>query len=250
MYPFLHSVTSSLLFLFLPSVTETEPLKEEAEQHTIKEEVRKVWAIASDSKYKYLNAYFFFPGLCVSFYAGFLYKLVKLSVIQHKDESDADYNHRLNFSEGLVFITLGLSQLITGIIMNRIGDKFCKFKLAIVGTLIVEVAAFTSFICFFTNSYVLCFFCAYLWGTSENFLQTNTNALVSTIFPGRVEGYSVYRVFFSVGVVVVLLINILLSSTPSYYFLTIILAIQTITTGISLNLGDLKNDKQKESLIS
>ena len=147
-----------------------------------------------------------------------------------------------------MFITLGLSQLITGIIMNRIGDRFCKFKLAIVGTLLVEIAAFTSFICYFTKSFVLCFVCAYLWGMSENFLQTNTNALVSKIFPGKVEGYSVYRVFFCTGVVSVLLIGILLSEAPGYIFLTIVLVMQTVITGISFNLKDL-DEPEKQSLI-
>lgn len=80
--------------------------------------------------------YFWFPGLAVSFYAGFLYKLVLDSVIREDGESDEDYNHRVNFSEGLVFITLGVSQLITGIMM-RFSEKLCTFKLAIVGTLIV-----------------------------------------------------------------------------------------------------------------
>ena len=165
--------------------------------------------------------------------------MVVESVPQDQGESDDDYNHRLNFSEGLVFITLGLSQLATGILM-RFAEKFCMFKLAVVGTLIVEVAGFTSFICYFTTSYPLCFVCAALWGCAENFLQTNTGAMISKIFPGKVEAFSVYRVFFSIGVVSVLILNIALSDTPKYIFLTIILVMQTIITGVSINLKDLK----------
>ena len=30
-------------------------------------------------------------------------------------------------SVGLVFITLGVSQLITGLLINRLAVKFCKF---------------------------------------------------------------------------------------------------------------------------
>lgn len=84
-------------------------------------------------------------------------------MVRDDGESDEDYNHRLNFCEGLVFITLGVSQLVTGILM-RFSEKFCTFKLAIVGTLIVEVAGFTSFICYFTKSFPLSFVCAALWG--------------------------------------------------------------------------------------
>lgn len=85
----------------------------------MKQELGKVWAIIKNSKYIYLNIYFLFPGLTVAFYAGFLYKLVKGSLFQGKDESDEDFNHRINFCEGLTFITLGLSQGLTGIVMNR-----------------------------------------------------------------------------------------------------------------------------------
>lgn len=39
-------------------------------------------------------------------------------MVRDDGESDEDYNHRLNFCEGLVFITLGVSQLVTGILMR------------------------------------------------------------------------------------------------------------------------------------
>ena len=90
-----------------------------------------------------------FPGLTIGFYAGFLYKLVKINLPQAEGESEDDYQQRLNEFNGYVFISLGFSQLFTGLIMNRVAEKFSKFKLAIVGTLIVEMAGFTSFITYF-----------------------------------------------------------------------------------------------------
>lgn len=64
--------------------------------------------------------------------------------------------------------------------------------------------------------------------------------MISKLFPGKVEAFSVYRVFFAIGVVSVLILNIALSSTPKYIFLTIIFVMQTIITGLSINLRDLK----------
>lgn len=163
---------------------------------------------------------------------------------------------RLNEHEGYVFITLGLSMIFTGIMMNRFAEKFNTFKLATVGTLIVEIAGFVSFVCYYTKSYFLCFVASFLWGCSETFLQTNTGGLISKVFPGRVEGFSVYRIFFALGVVFVLIINIVLSDYDPYIFLTIILVLQTLTTAISLNLRYLEvpavdNDKTNvESLLS
>lgn len=45
----------------------------------------KVIAILKEKKNKNLIFYFFFPGLCVAFYATFLFKLIGLSIIQDND---------------------------------------------------------------------------------------------------------------------------------------------------------------------
>lgn len=78
-----------------------------------------------------------------------------------------------------------------------------------------------------------------LWGSAETFLQTNNGSLIGQIFPGKVEGFSVYRIFFSIGSVTGFLLGIALSGTPGYIFLSIVAAIQVIITGISINLKDL-----------
>ncbi len=59
---------------------------------------------------------------------------------------------------------------------------------------------------------------------------------MAKVFAGKVEGFSVYRIFFAFGVVFVLIINIALSDYDPYIFLTIVLVLQTLTTAISLNL--------------
>jgi hypothetical protein len=81
----------------------------------------KVLAIFKEEKYKYLLTYYFFPGMCVGFYATYLFKLIGMSIVQDSGEDTTDYNKRVSFYTGLVFIALGLSQAITGFVMNRIG---------------------------------------------------------------------------------------------------------------------------------
>ncbi len=152
-----------------------------------------------------------------------------------------DYERRVNFSSGLVFISLGLSNIVTGLLMNRFAEKFCKFKLAIVGTFLVELATFASLICYFLKSYPVCFVCAALWGISETFLKTNNDALISKIFPNKVEAFSVYRIFFSIGAVAVFVLGIALSQAPGYIYLIIIIVIKVIISILSLNLKDLDN---------
>jgi MFS family permease len=91
--------------------------------------------------------------------------------------------------------------------MNRLGDRFNKYRLASLGTLIVELSAVISLVTYYTERYWLCFICSALWGISETFFQSNTGALISLEYKGKLEGklyyysaYSVFRIFFAIGV--------------------------------------------------
>ncbi len=120
--------------------------------------------------------------------------------------------------------------------MNRFAEKYCKFKLAVSGTLIVEVAGFISLLCYFLKNYWLCFAVSALWGAAETFLQTNTGALIGLIFPGKVESYSVYRVMFALGVTLTIVLNIALKDEPAWIFLSIVMGVQAAISRVSLNL--------------
>jgi MFS family permease len=189
--------------------------------------------------------YYFFPGLCVAFYATFLFKLIGLSIKQAEDETKTDYNKRVSYYSGLVFISLGVSQALTGFIMNRVGEKFCKFKLAVIGTLWVEVAGFVSLLCYFLELYPLCFAVAFLWGSAETFLQTNTGALIGIVFPGKVEAFSVYRIIFAIGTTITIILNIAMKEIPPWVFLTIVMAVQVLTSVISNQIIDLKGKSER-----
>ena len=122
----------------------------------------------------------------------------------------------------------------------RFVQKVCTFKLAFVGTLIVLISCLVSFICYSSQSLPLCFMCAILWGTSQTFLQTNIGVMISKIYPSQVvEGFSTYRVFFTIGVVSMLLVSIVLSPFSSYIFLTLILIITIVIIRVSLTLKNL-----------
>ena len=58
--------------------------------------------------------------------------------------------------------------------------------MAIFGTLIVEIASFVSFVCYYLKAYEVCFVASFFWGCAETFLQTNTGGLIATVFEGKV----------------------------------------------------------------
>jgi hypothetical protein len=102
------------------------------------------------------------------------------------------------------------------------------------------VAGFVSLLCYFLNSYALCFAVAFLWGSSETLIQTNTGALIGKLFPGKVEAFSAFRIIFAVGVVSTIVLNIALKDAAAWIFLTIVMAVQVITNKVSTNLGETK----------
>lgn len=135
-----------------------------------------------------LLLYYTFAGVTVGCYAGFIYKLINRAFKRSDGESEDEYEKSVKFHTGLVFIALGCSQTVTGLIMNRVGDKFNKYKMASFGTLIVEFAIISSFLAYFLESYGLCFLVSILWGGSEAYIQSNTGALISAEYEGKVAG--------------------------------------------------------------
>lgn len=96
-----------------------------------------------------MKLYYAFAGVTIGCYAGFVYKLVARSYKQSTDQTDDDYSKQLKFYTGLVFIALGVSQVLAGFVMNRVGDIFNRYRMASFGTVIVEVAIIISLLAYF-----------------------------------------------------------------------------------------------------
>lgn len=172
----------------------------------------------------------------MAFYSTYMYKIVKITLPVGIGETIDDYNKRLNLSEGLVFITVGVSQVTTAILYRKYTQNTNKFKLATLGCLMIEIAGFVSFICYLLESYKLCFMAAILWGMSEILMQTNTAVMVSIIFKDKVEGFTISRIFYCIGVTVFILTNLLMSHLSIAIFLTCFLVFTTFGTVVSMNL--------------
>ena len=168
-----------------PSGKETHHLKE---PDSLKDKLAEMKELIMEPGSWPQKLYYVFIGMVIACYAGFLFKLIDRSYKQSEGQSDADYKKDLKFHTGLVFILMGVSQVLTSLIMNRVGDRFNKYRMASFGTMIVEVAAVISLLTYFLESYWMCFFCSALWGASEAFLQSNTGALISIEYEGKVAG--------------------------------------------------------------
>lgn len=124
--------------------------------------------------------------------------------------------------------------------MNRFGERFCKFKLAVCGTILVEFAGFMSLLCYMFESYPLCFVISFLWGGCDIFIHTNLGAIISSLFPGKVEAFGVFRIFFALGVVSTTLLNLALGGQPLWIFLVIVMVFQMFYSLVSIKVMELK----------
>lgn len=79
-----------------------------------------------------------------------------------------------------------------------------------------------------------------LWGGSDTFLQTNLGAIISALFPGKVESFSVFRVFFALGTTTTIILNLALKDVDGWVFLVIVMAIQMFYSLVSINVMELK----------
>ena len=131
----------------------------------------------------------------------------------------------------VALLSLTLGSVFTGILMNQFSERFNAFKLPVVGTSIVSSATFFSLTCYLTHFLPLCYISAFLWGSSFNFTQSNIGALISKVFPGKVEAYSVFSIVNSFGSFAILWLEVILSS--DLIFLLIIAVIQVGMTGVA-----------------
>jgi len=58
----------------------------------------------------------------------------------------------------------------------------------------------------------------------------------------------VFRICFAAGTVFTILVNIALGDEPGWIFLTVVMVIQLVATGLSSQLMDLKDDNKKSVL--
>lgn len=181
-----NAVSSSFMFLLLP-----KPKKDlQQSGKTLKEQVQGIVDLIKEKGSFSIHLYYTFTGVTVACYAGYLYTLVVRAYPKADGQEDEVYKKDLKFHTGLVFIALGASQVLTGLLMNRFGDRFNKYRLASFGTLLVEASAVISLVTYYTKLYWLCFICAVVWGCSETFFQSNTGALIALEYKGKLEGIS------------------------------------------------------------
>lgn len=119
---------------------------------------------------RYFLAFAMLSGIIVTFYSGFLSRLVGNSIEadSHTDDGKKEISRKLSFT----LICLGCFEIISGLVSGRLADKFNVYKLATVGTFLCLIGLGFSFLGLFTYNYFMCFVIAAVWGFCDCFFQT------------------------------------------------------------------------------
>jgi len=107
-----------------------------------------------------LIVYFIFAGIILSFYTGFLFKIVKSSL------KDAD-SEEIKTKTAYIFVCLGIFEILGGIVSGYLADRVNKYLITTASTIVVELAIVVSILCLYLDNYALCFVCAALWGFAD-----------------------------------------------------------------------------------
>lgn len=67
----------------------------------------------------------------------------------------------------LVFICLGVFEVISGILTGKLVGKFDRYNLATIGTILGELGLVLSTFGYFLKNYTMCFFIGSIWGFSD-----------------------------------------------------------------------------------
>ncbi len=107
-----------------------------------------------------------FNGVAIAYYSGFLYIVVVNSLTENDPNISSDEISRRN---SYVFFCLGCAEILGGWVAAKFTDSVDLASLASIGTTFGNIAITFSYLAYFLNSYVLCFFCSFFWGFLENF---------------------------------------------------------------------------------
>jgi len=176
-----------------------DPSKPEApaaqdDNETLAESLQKFKDLFGEQKCYFLFQALLFSGIAIGCYINFLGAFVTPTV-------GSDDVNVINKSVGFVLMFLAFGEVAAGLSMGRLADMYDKIKLFTVTMYINEAALFVSLLACLFRSYPLAILCGLLWGYGDTAIQTMINAVIGSVFNGRVELFSAYRFFQSIGLV-------------------------------------------------
>jgi len=213
----LFAIAAIVMLGFVKSPVQNELQDEKVEEPTgtLRDAIESFGQVIGKKKCYWFFAGVFFSGIALGCYFGYLANAITTTV-------DSTNTNVINQSIGYVLIVLAAGQISAGFSIGRLADTYDKIKVFTATMFIHEAALFTMLLAILFKSYTLGLICGLLWGYGDTSIQTMINALIGSMFNGRKEIFSAYRVFQSAGITFSILMGVILPSDMPIFYLMIV----------------------------
>ena len=160
-------------------------------------------------------------GFTFAFYATIIPKIV--AQIYSEDSSS-----QVNYFSAMVLVALGGAELIAGVVIGKLMDKFQKIYIINCTNIIVQTAVMLSLISEFTLSYEGCIAAGIAWGMSEVSTNVTATTLITSDFEGSTEGFTIFRFFQCCGAIIGVSLTILLGNASLFVIILVVSGFQII----------------------
>jgi hypothetical protein len=213
-----------LMFVFLPRIS-APPQKKEEEIPPITESIGKFIDTFRNRRMVFLFPVMFSTGTVIAFYTTVIARIVQEA---YPEESQEEINELTAF----IFVAQGAAELIGGVAIGKIIDKFHKTYSLNLSNLLIQSAIVISFLAYYQASYIGGIFSGILWGFAEVSVNTISTSLIGSDFDGISEGFAMYKFFQCAGVIVGISLNILLGQSNMHILILLFAFIQLVSNPI------------------
>jgi len=204
--------------------------------------IKAIFLLLKRPRVRVVSVFWMSTGLCVAFYSSFLYKIINISVAE-EGATDEEKNQNLEKKAAYVFILLGVSEFIGGFSVSYFADKVPVYLCALLGQLLIEVSLICTMLAYNEKNYSWTFIAAFFWGIDDCFIRSLSNVLCKNECKKEdgLAGFSLYRFFFGMGSIVIVVLSLLLNDYKNIFML-IVFVLQII--GV-MSVGYLLWDEKK-----
>jgi len=228
-----------VMFIFLPSVHDQDS-QAEKKQETLSESISKFfYTLRLKSSYFILTC-FFLSGIVVALYVAFLPSIMKKIFPTQDDQY-------VNLRSGYVLIALACGEVLAGIVMGKLADIYNKIQLTNAVIMIGEAALIITFIAYIYEIYALVVLSWFVWGFTDNSIQTVMTSTVGSHFKGKLEYFALFRFLQGLGVVFGSVLTIVI---PQALTVVIIIAATLVLMHVLFSLTKPKDSAEEEKLLS
>lgn len=237
---------SLVMFSFIKEPVSYGP-KEEAVQNdqTLQEAVTVFGKTIGEKKYHVLYSGLFFSGVAIGCYISFMGTVVTHIV-------NSDNVNFVNSRLGLVLLILAIGEVSAGLSAGRLADMYDKLKLFNITLIINEVALLVTFLALVAQSYPCALLAGFLWGYGDTSINTLINAVIGSVFGGKVELFSTYRFFQGFGNMYSAIFSVMLptKSVPLLYIMFIAASMMILHVLFHRNLPKASSNRNSEYLLA